>query len=206
MEGYEAAGIRYESIAQSIDLAYNNLLIGIIMYQALSCGEEHDNFVWPIEVSLIGRFCLPKSRCIVKTSERKELEERTREANVKTSHSEVLASVMEDDNLTILERNRVKIEKDEWNVITEEALPFSGQRVGTKTSRRRSFHHTKLQQTATDGNLKAKTPELLSSGFLVAGGEEEQYGVILVMLYVVFAVVIWNCMLGAYYKRSVYWI
>ncbi|WMV13296.1 hypothetical protein MTR67_006681, partial [Solanum verrucosum] len=26
-----------------------------------------DNFVWPIEVSLIGRFCLPKSRCIVET-------------------------------------------------------------------------------------------------------------------------------------------
>ncbi|WMV52125.1 hypothetical protein MTR67_045510 [Solanum verrucosum] len=26
-----------------------------------------DNFVWPIEVFLIGRFCLPKSRCIVKT-------------------------------------------------------------------------------------------------------------------------------------------
>ncbi|XP_015169416.1 uncharacterized protein [Solanum tuberosum] len=96
---------------------------------ALSCGEEHDNFVWPIEVPLIGRFCLPKSRCSVETvrkcqlvyyaynykkvdergfkihsfdykSERKELEERTRKANVKTSHSEALASDME---LTLLQ-------------------------------------------------------------------------------------------------------
>ncbi|KAG5630593.1 hypothetical protein H5410_002310 [Solanum commersonii] len=84
---------------------------------ALSCGEEQDNFVWPIEVPLIGRFCLPKSRCSVETgrkcqlvyyaynykkvdergfkSERKELEERTRKANVKTSHSEALVSDME---------------------------------------------------------------------------------------------------------------
>ncbi|WMV10697.1 hypothetical protein MTR67_004082 [Solanum verrucosum] len=113
---------------------------------ALSCGEEQDNFVWPIEVPLIGRFCLPKSRCSVETvrkcqlvyyaynykkvdergfkrrlklkkylvscstmiqihsfdykSERKELEERTRKANVKTSHSKALVSDME---LTLLQ-------------------------------------------------------------------------------------------------------
>jgi len=33
MEEYEAAGMKYESIPQSIDLAYNNLLIRIIMYE-----------------------------------------------------------------------------------------------------------------------------------------------------------------------------
>uniref|UniRef100_M1D3X8 Uncharacterized protein n=1 Tax=Solanum tuberosum TaxID=4113 RepID=M1D3X8_SOLTU len=58
--------------------------------------------------------------------------------------------------------NTISKYKRREHIIKEEVLPSSGQRVGTKTSRRRSFHHTKLQQTATDGNLKAKTPELLS--------------------------------------------
>ncbi|KAK4713284.1 hypothetical protein R3W88_019191 [Solanum pinnatisectum] len=35
--------------------------------QALSCGEEQDNFAWPIEVPLTGKICLPKSRCSVET-------------------------------------------------------------------------------------------------------------------------------------------
>ncbi|KAG5594498.1 hypothetical protein H5410_035730 [Solanum commersonii] len=83
--------------------------------KAFSCGEEQDNFVWPIEVPLTGKICLPKSRCSVETVrkcqllyyaynykkvdergfKRKELEERTRIANAKASHSEGLASVME---------------------------------------------------------------------------------------------------------------
>ncbi|WMV36981.1 hypothetical protein MTR67_030366, partial [Solanum verrucosum] len=91
---------------------------------AFSCGEEQDNFVWPIEVPLTGKICLPKSRCSVETVrkcqllyyaynykkvdergfkihnfdyklKRKELEERTGKANAKTSHLEALASVME---------------------------------------------------------------------------------------------------------------
>ncbi|KAG5594502.1 hypothetical protein H5410_035734 [Solanum commersonii] len=36
-------------------------------YGALSCGEEQDNFVWPIEVPLTGKICLPKSRWNVET-------------------------------------------------------------------------------------------------------------------------------------------
>ncbi|WMV36983.1 hypothetical protein MTR67_030368, partial [Solanum verrucosum] len=33
----------------------------------LNCGEEQDNIVWPIEVPLTWKICLPKRRCNVET-------------------------------------------------------------------------------------------------------------------------------------------